>query len=85
MAKLVQQRQSRSAKTHSEKPHKWDCSDRDAANTAKCRSQSRGQEEDAESPVQGTEGGGAPLPKQEPDIEVIPSRGDQRHVIATLN
>ena len=76
MAKSAQQRQSRSANTHSKKPHKRDQSGRDAANTAKCRSHSRGQEEEAEPLAQGTKSGGAPLPEQEPDIKVIPSRGD---------
>ena len=85
MAKSAQQRQSRSANTCSEKPHKWDQSNRDVADTAKCRSQSHRWEEDTEPPAQGAKGGGAPLPKQEPDIKVIPSRGDQHHVIATLN
>ena len=85
MAKSVQQCQSRSANTRSEKPHKQDQSDRDVADTAKRQSQSCGREEDAEPPAQGAEGGGAPPPEQEPDIEVIPSRGDQRRVIATLN
>ena len=85
MAKSVQQRQSRSASTCSEKPHKWDQSDREMADTAKRRSQSCRQEEDEKLLVQGAEGGGAPPPKQEPDIEVIPSKGDRRHVIATLN
>ena len=36
MAKSAQQRQSHSANTRSEKPHKRDRSDRDVANTAKC-------------------------------------------------
>ena len=85
MAKSAQQCQSRSANTCSEKPHKQDRSDRDVANTAKHQSQSRGREEGPEPPAQGAEGGGAPPPEQEPDIEVIPSRGDQRRVIATLN
>ena len=85
MAKLAQQRQSRSANTHSEKPQKWDQSDREAADTAKCRSQSCGQEEDAKPLAQGAEGRGTPPPEQEPDIEVIQSRGDQHRVIATLN
>ena len=85
MAKSAQQCQSHSANTHSEKPHKQDGSKRDAVHTAKCRSQSRRWEENPKPPVQGAEGGGAPLPEQEPDIEVIPSRGDQRHVIATIN
>ena len=85
MVKSVQQRQSCSANTCSEKPHKWDQSDRDVANTAKRRSQSRRWEEDAEPLAQGAEGGGAPLPEQEPDIKVIPSRGDRCCVIATLN
>ena len=76
---------SYSANTRSEKPHKWDRSDRDAANTAKCRSQSHGWEEDPEPPAQGAKGGGAPLPEREPDIKGIPSRGNRRCVIATLN
>ena len=52
---------------------------------AKCRSQSRGWEEDADPPAQGAKGRGTPPPEQEPDIEVISSRGDRCRVVATLN
>ena len=85
MAKSVQQHQSHPTDTHSEKPHKWDRSGRETVDRAKCRSQSHGQEEDADPPVQGAKGGGTPPPEQEPDIEVISSGGDWHHVIATLN
>ena len=53
MAKSAQQRQSHPTDTRSEKPHKWDQSNREVVDRAKHRSQSCGQEEDAKTPVQG--------------------------------
>ena len=85
MEKSVQQHQPRPTDTHAETSHKCEQSARETVDQAKCRNQSRGQEEDTDPPAQGAEGGGTPPLNQEPEIEEISSGGDRRRVIATLN
>ena len=75
MEKSAQLRQSRSTDTHAETSHKQEGSTREVMDRAKCRSQSRGWEEDTDPLVQGAEGGGTSPPDQEPEIEEITAGG----------